>query len=39
MMRDGGHLALYDNHDALRREICAPLASATRKPTIAIRAT
>jgi phytoene dehydrogenase-like protein len=21
MMRDGGHLALYDNHDALRREI------------------
>jgi len=21
-MRDGGHLALYDNHDALRREIC-----------------
>jgi len=22
LMRDGGHLALYDNHDALRREIC-----------------
>ncbi len=21
MMRDGGHLALYDNHDALRREV------------------
>ncbi len=21
MMRDGGHLALYDNHDAMRREI------------------
>ena len=21
MMRDGGHLAMYDNHDALRREI------------------
>ena len=21
MMRDGGHLAIYDNHDALRREI------------------
>src|SRR5258708_20103113 len=21
MMRDGGHLALYDNHDALRRQI------------------
>ena len=21
LMRDGGHLALYDNHDALRREI------------------
>ncbi len=21
MMQDGGHLALYDNHDALRREI------------------
>ncbi|HTC43524.1 MAG TPA: NAD(P)/FAD-dependent oxidoreductase [Steroidobacteraceae bacterium] len=21
MMRDGGHLALYDNHDALRREL------------------
>src|SRR6202161_1744797 len=24
MMRDGGHLALYDNHDALRREIARP---------------
>ena len=21
MMRDGGHLAVYDNHDAMRREI------------------
>ena len=24
MMRDGNHLALYDNHDALRREIGIP---------------
>ena len=38
LMQGGGHLALYDNHDALRREKLPGIRSATRRPTTVIPA-
>ena len=37
LMRNGGHLALYDNHDALRREIARHSQARCREPTTATR--